>query len=97
MEFDFEYYFRVHVPLAKSQATGKLDILRIEVETRSELLMDPGVKGTPCVFCVYFKSREDVDTFRNFMMSAAVQPMRDDVAKYTNCELEWSVCEVREV
>jgi len=97
MEFDFEYYFRKHVPLAKSQADAGLNILGIDVESKAELLMQPGVKSSPCIFSIYLEHKRDVDVFREFMASEAVAPMREDVVNYTNCELEWTVCEVTEV
>ena len=97
MQFDLEYYFRVHVPLAKEQAAGRLNIVKLEVETGCTALMDPTEELSPCVFCIYFKDHEDVETFRRFMAGPGTDPMRADVPRYTNCELEWSVCEVREV
>ena len=97
MTFDLEYYFRVHVPLAGSQTAGKLNIRRIDVETGATSLLDPGQKGTPCVFCVYFDTEADVERFRKFLRSEQVEPLRDDVPNYTNCELEWTVAKVHEV
>ncbi len=97
MKFDHEYYFRVHVPLAQAQAEGHVNIRKIDVETHAELLLEPERKRAPCVFSVYFDTREDLEAFRRFLVSPHTQPMRDDVSKYTNCELEWTVCEVTEV
>ena len=96
MTFDLDYYFRVHVPLAQKQGAGRINIVKIDVESDTELLMAPGVKRTPCVFSIYFNDEEDVNAFRAFMASDAVKPMREDVANYTNCEIEWTVCEVTE-
>lgn len=97
MTFDIEYYFRVHVPLSVSQTAGKLNILKIDVETDAALLLDASSKRTPCVFSVYFESAADVEQFRRFLTSDAVAPMRDDVSNYTNCDLEWTVTKVHEV
>jgi hypothetical protein len=95
--FDLDYYLREHVRLARQQTDGRLDILRIEVESHSTALLDPALKLAPCVFCLYFREHADVDAFRAFLSSPAVEPLRADVPRYTNCELEWTVCEVREV
>lgn len=97
MRFDLDYYFKTHVPLAKENSSDKLNIVRIDVESEAELLLDPDTKCTPCVFSIYFNNKEDVETFRNVMRSSAIEPMRKDVEQYTNCEIEWTVCEVQEV
>jgi len=97
MVFDVEYYFRVHVPLAKLQTANRVNIRRIDVETGATSLLDTGQKGSPCVFSVYFDSEADVEQFRRFLRSEQVEPLRDDVANYTNCELEWTVSRVHEV
>jgi uncharacterized protein (TIGR02118 family) len=97
MRFDMDYYLREHVPLAKARTAGKLNISRIEVEAGATLLMEPGERCSPCVFCLYFASREDVEAFRHFLNSTDTELLRQDVPRYTNCELEWTVCEVNEV
>lgn len=96
MKFDFDYYFRVHVPLAMQQGKGRIRILKIEVETGSTSLMEPGERLSPCVFSIYFAEQQDVAEFRDFMRSSGTDPMREDVSRYTNCELEWTVCQVQE-
>ena len=97
MTFDLEHYFRVHVPLSITQTAGKLNILKIDVESDATLLLEPSSKRTPCVFSVYFETEADVDQFRRFLTSDDVAPMREDVANYTNCDLEWTVSKVHEV
>lgn len=97
MRFDLDHYFRVHVPLAKAQADGRVNVRKIDVETGATLLLDPEVQRAPCVFSIYFDTAEDVEAFRRFLLSPATAPMREDVPKYTNCELEWTVCEVTDV
>ena len=97
MRFDMDYYLREHVRLAGQQTAGKLGISRIEIEMDTRLLMESGVQRAPCVFCLYFASEKDVEAFRRFLVSADTEPLRADVARYTNCELEWTVCEVKEV
>jgi hypothetical protein len=95
--FDMDYYLREHVPLARAQTEGRLNIARIEVEAGTSLLMEPAEARSPCVFSLYFASPEDVEAFRRFLTSADTEPLRRDVPRYTNCELEWTVCEVIEV
>lgn len=97
MVFDLDYYFRVHVPLAAANMDPGIAVQKVEVESNTESLLEPGNKVSPCVFAVYLRDREDVDRFRAFLQSDGVAPMREDVPKYTNCELEWTFCEVTEV
>lgn len=96
MTFDMAYYLREHVALARTQTAGRVPIRRMDVETGAAMLMG-GAAQSPCVFSLYLDTLADVETFRAFLQSEAVEPLRRDVARYTNCELEWTVCEVREV
>ena len=96
MVFDLDYYFRVHVPLAAAHLDPGIAVQKIEVESDAEFLLEPGRKATPCAFTVYLPDRKTVDRFREFLQSDGVAPMKADVPKYTNCELEWTVCEVTE-
>jgi uncharacterized protein (TIGR02118 family) len=96
MHFDLEYYFRVHVPMAKRQTAGRVRIEKMEVETAVTALMNPADVRSPCVFCIYVQEREDVEAFRRFFTGPATEPLRQDVALYTNCEPEWTVSEVRD-
>jgi uncharacterized protein (TIGR02118 family) len=95
--FDLAYYFRVHVPLAQKTTAGKLKIRRMEVESRAESLLEPGSGGAPCVLCIDLETLDDVAAFRRLLQSDAVQALREDVPRYTNCALEWTVSEVRGV
>ena len=94
--FDLDYYFREHVPLAQRSTAGKLNIHRIEVETDETLLLEPATQRSPCVFCLYFETLEDVEAFRRFLQGPDTDALREDVAHYTNCALEWTVCEVKD-
>ncbi len=97
MHFDHAYYFREHVALAGRQTAGRVNIRRIEVESDERLLLDGGTLRAPLTFCAYLDSLADVEGFRRFLTAdPAVEPLRDDVPNYTDCELVWSVCEVRE-
>lgn len=96
MTFDMAYYLREHVALARAQTAGRVPIRRMEVEMGTALLMGDGPVQSPCVFTVYLDSLDGVEAFRNFLQGDAVDPLRRDVARYTNCELEWTVCEVRD-
>lgn len=97
MVFDLDYYFRVHVPLAGAHMDPGIAVHKIEVESNAESLLEPGNKATPCVFAVYLSEKKYVDRFRAFLQTDGVAPMREDVPKYTNCEIEWTVCEVTDV
>ncbi|MEX2124210.1 MAG: EthD family reductase [Woeseia sp.] len=96
MHFDLDYYFRVHVPLAQQQTAGRLRIQKVEVETHTAPLLGPDEPSTPCVFCVYLPEKEDLESFRQFLTSPHADPLKEDVIRYTNCDLQWTVCQVHE-
>ncbi len=97
MEFDLDYYFREHVKLAKTQTEGKINFAKIEVETEAEVLQEPGAKRSPCVFVVHLETLEEVEKMRHFFETPDVLPLAEDVAKYTNCDIEWTVAKLHEV
>ncbi|OGT80652.1 MAG: hypothetical protein A3H91_15265 [Gammaproteobacteria bacterium RIFCSPLOWO2_02_FULL_61_13] len=97
MQFDLEYYFRVHVPLARQTTAGRLNIRSMEVESNAVLLTDATAKRAPCVLSLSFDSMEDVDAFRRLLLSQDVDALRADVSRYTNCDLEWTLSSVQEV
>jgi len=97
MVFDLDHYFREHIPLARKITAGKVNIRRMGVELNAALLLEDGVTATPCVLCVDVDSMEDVAAFRRLLQSDDVEPLRKDVPRYTNCTLEWTVSEIRDV
>lgn len=97
MTFDYDYYFAHHVPLARKQNEGRTNIKKLEVETDVTLLMNEKAVISPLVFSAFFETRDDLDAFRAFLMSEHADPLRADVAKYTNCEIEWRLAELHEV
>lgn len=98
LKFDYEHYFNVHVPLARQQhALGGLKVLRMEVETESRSLLDSKDITSPLAYSLYFESMEDIEVFRKYLQSPFTEPLREDVANYTNCELVWSFSEVHEL
>ncbi len=98
MRFDFDHYFRVHVPLARRQhALGGLQVLRMEIETGATSLLDPAQGRSPLAYSLYFRTLDDIEAFRRYMQSPLTEPLKADVGRYTNCALEWTVSEVREL
>ncbi len=97
MQFDLDYYFRVHVPLARETTAGRINIRSMEVESGAVLLTDPSSTRSPCVLSLCFDSLDDVDAFRRLLLSDGVEALRADVPRYTNCELEWTLSSVQEV
>ena len=97
MRFDLEYYHRVHVPLARATTAGRFNIRAMDVESDAVMLTDATVKRAPCVLSLSFDSLDDVDGFRRLLLSNDVEALRADVPRYTNCDLEWTLSEVREV
>ena len=97
-KFDFEHYFKVHVPLARKQhRIGGLNVLRMEVNTECNLLLEPESQYSPLTYSLYFESLEDIEAFREYLKSPVTEPLKEDVPKYTNCELTWTYCEVHEL
>lgn len=97
MKFDYDYYFREHVALAQRQTSGKLNIVKIEVETEEELLLESGDKCSPLVFIIHLETLQDVDKLRQFFQSPDIVALQEDVPKYTNCELKWTVSKLHEI
>lgn len=96
MHFDREYYERHHVPLARRQLDGRVEVLAIRVEYGQVSLFDPRATTSPCIFSIVVDGERDVEDFRRFMQSEHVEPLKADVAEYTNCEIAWNVGEIRE-
>jgi hypothetical protein len=96
MFFDRDYYISRHMPLAEKHLAGKVSYKYMHAEFDMELLMDVGEPLSPCVYVLHVQTKKDVDDFRDFMNSAFVEPLRDDVKNYTNCKSEWSVAEIVE-
>lgn len=97
MKFDHEYYFREHVALAQKQTAGKVNIKKIEVESEEELLLETGDKCSPLVFILHLETLKDVEQFRQFFQTPDIVPLFEDVPKYTNCEIKWTVSKLHEV
>ena len=96
MKFDREYYLENHVALAHQQLAGKVQAKKIDVEFNVVSLFNQELVKSPCIFNLYVETSDDVAAFQAFMQSEAVQVLKEDVAKYTNCELEWTVSELVE-
>lgn len=91
MFFDEEHYERHHIPLTKSLLAGRVNYVRIGAEFNVTLQLDSTVIRSPCVFHLYVASADEVEAFRRFRLSPDVQPLRDDLPRYTNCKNEWTV------
>jgi hypothetical protein len=94
--FDAGYYVRVHMPLARAQLTGHVNCVRMHAEFDTRVLMDGAELRSPCVFVLYVESEADVQAFREFRAGPLVEPLKQDVPKYTNCRSEWTVARVEE-
>ena len=94
MHFDKEYYVSHHIPLAQKLLAGRIHYLQMHVEFNTRVLMNGNELRSPGVFVLLVESKDDVENFRAFRLSDDVKPLRDDVKKYTNCDLEWTVAEV---
>lgn len=96
MEFDRDYYLDKHVALAHKQLAGRVQAKKIDVEFNVTSLFDQELVKSPCVFNLYVETSDDVAAFQTFMQSEAADVLKEDVAKYTNCEIEWTVSELVE-
>lgn len=94
--FDADYYMRVHMPLARRQLQGRVKFVRMHAEFDMCVLMDGNVLRSPCVFVLHVETEADVEAFRAFRSGPHVEPLKQDVAKYTNCKSEWTVARVAE-
>lgn len=92
--FDADYYLRVHMPLARTQLEGRVNFVRMHAEFDMRVLMDGDTLRSPCIFVLYVETEADVEAFRAFRAGPHVQPLKDDVPKYTNCKSEWTVARV---
>ncbi|WP_143808961.1 hypothetical protein [Paraburkholderia susongensis] len=91
MFFNETYYVDHHMPLAERLLQGHVNFVRMAAEFDVTLLRDPNVVRSPCVYHLYVATLADVEAFRRFLGGPMVQPLRDDMLVYTNCECEWSV------
>ncbi|MFQ5982918.1 MAG: EthD domain-containing protein [Woeseiaceae bacterium] len=94
MHFDRDYYVKHHIPLAQKQLAGRVRYLQMHAEFDMHVLMDGDDLRSPCVFVLYVETWKDVEAFQAFRRSSEVGPLREDIEKYTNCDLEWTVAEV---
>lgn len=95
MWFDREHYASVHVPLARAQLeAANVQFVRLEAEFDQVLLDDQSSATTPCIFSLYVDTWEDVEDFQAFRQGPYVEPLREDLPKYTNCKNVWTVVEV---
>ena len=95
--FDFEHYFKVHLPLALSSIKPYADVKRVEVD-KGEGGMQ-GIDDMPyhCICSVYFESAEGISGFRRlFANPADGQPVADDIPNYTNSAVEFQFSETVE-
>ena len=101
--FDKEYYLKHHVALAYKQTKGKVNIKRVEVEWDVEEIdwsdtskSNPENIISPCRFSMILETKKDLSDFFEFFKSPDVEPLRDDVKRYTDCDLVWAVSELLE-
>ena len=69
--FDKQYYVDHHISLAHRHTQGKVPIEKIELEWDTVLLLETGTLKSPLVFNVYVRTKDDVESFRNFLQSEA--------------------------
>jgi len=91
MFFDENHYETRHIPLTRSLLAGRVNYLRIGAEFNVVLQLEPEVVRSPCVFHLYVETEQDVEAFRCFRLGPDVQPLREDLPRYTNCRNEWTV------
>jgi uncharacterized protein (TIGR02118 family) len=95
--FDFDHYFKVHLPLALKSIAPYAEVARVEVD-KGEGGMT-GAEDMPyhCICSVYFESADGIAGFRKlFATPEDGQPVADDIANYTNTGVEFQFSETVE-
>ena len=107
--FDHEHYANVHVPMMNRELPGRVPLVAVDLDVGLETLCRTRVAGdgatsrcpeapelvAPLVANLYFDSRDDAYGFADFVTSEDARALHEDVAKYTNCDIHWTVGEVR--
>lgn len=97
MEFNRDYYLDKHIALAHKQLAGKVQAKKIDVEFNVVSLINQELVKSPCVLNLYVETSDDVAAFQAFIQSKAADVLKEDIAMYTNCEVEWTVSELVEL
>ena len=95
--FDFDHYFKVHLPLALSSIKPYADVVKLEVDKG-----EGGMQGSEdmpyhCICSVYFDTAEGISGFRRlFANTEDGQPLAEDIQNYTNSPVEFQFSETIE-
>ena len=73
---------------------GKVGFVKREVERDIRGFLDPATTVPKLVCTYYVESEEDVKVFADFMGTSLVEPLIEDAAKYTDCEIDWIISRV---
>jgi uncharacterized protein (TIGR02118 family) len=95
--FDFDHYFKVHLPLAVKSVTPYAKVIRLEVDKGEGGMI--GTEDMPyhCICSVYFDSADGIAGFRKlFATPEDGQAVADDIGNYTNTKVEFQFSETIE-
>ena len=94
---DFAHYHAVHVPLARRQMAGRVNVLNVEVEERPRPLFDDDAGGPALTLLIDVASAADVEAFKAFVVSDAARPLHADIPNYTDCVPAWTVVDLTRI
>lgn len=94
MRFDRDYYLAHHVPLAEKTFAGKVPAKGFRVYWDTGSLFDAEAAAAPCTLEILFETMADVNRFRDFVAGPESRALHDDIPKYTNCAVAWTVSEI---
>lgn len=92
--FDFDHYFAVHLPLALQAIKPYAKVLKVEVDKGEGGMTGADDLPYHCICSVYFADAEGPAGFRRlFATPADGQAVAEDIANYTNTEVEFQFSE----
>ena len=92
--FDFDHYFKVHLPLALGAIDSYAEVTRLEVDKGEGGMTGESDLPYHCICSVYFDNADGCAGFRKlFATPEDGQPVADDIPNYTNTAAEFQFSE----
>lgn len=89
--FDQDHYRKVHIPLVEKTLKGRVAYSDMYARFDVRPLDDPSGMISACIFNMHLADAAALKDFQEFFGTEDMQPLVDDVPKYTNAEPEWSI------
>ncbi|NKB35750.1 MAG: EthD family reductase [Gammaproteobacteria bacterium] len=95
--FDFDHYFKVHLPLALSSIKPYAEVVKVEVDKGVGGMVGEEDMPYHCICSVFFNNSDGIDGFRRlFATPEDGQPVADDIPNYTNSRVEFQFSQTLE-